>query len=150
MPETDTFVSTMQKWNEIFMRRSMRTFILYSKETGLSMPQIGALFRIHKMPAGVSDLGEELGITPAAASQMLERLFQQKLILREEDPQDRRAKRLVLTEKAKHILHETMHSRQNWLEELDTKLSDQEKEKIVSAMQILIKKAIESYKYTDI
>lgn len=145
----ESFVSVMQQWNEIFMRRSMRTFILYSKETGLSMTQIGALFRIHKMPSGVTDLGEELGITPAAASQMLEKLFQQQLILREENPDDRRAKRIVLTEKGKQIMHQAIHARQSWLEEIDQLLNDKEKIQVISAMEMLLKKATESSQFTE-
>jgi DNA-binding MarR family transcriptional regulator len=141
MSSTNSFVKVMQEWTEVFMRHSMRNFLLYSKKTNLSMPQIGALFRIHKTPSGVSDLGDELGITPAAASQMLERLFQQKLVLRSEDPDDRRAKQIVLTEKGRQVLDDSMHARQSWLDDLAILLSDSEKKQVIAALDILIKKA---------
>jgi len=141
MRSTDPFVSTLQTWIDIFMRRSMQNFILYSKESGLSMSQIGALFHIHRESRGVSDLGDHLGITKAAASQMLERLVQQKLILRSEDAHDRRSKHIVLTEKGSRTLQESMDARQEWLNDLATTFSANEKEQIISALNILIKKA---------
>lgn len=105
------------------------------------MPQFGALFRIYKGASGVSDLGAELAITSGAASQMLERLVQQGLILRSEDPVDRRVKRLVLTEKGRSALRASTHSRQEWLETLAQSLSIDEKEQVIAALNILIDKA---------
>jgi DNA-binding MarR family transcriptional regulator len=141
MPPTDPFVATLHEWIEVFMRRSMRNFLLYSKESSLSMSQIGALFRIHKGVSSVSDLGDDLGITRAAVSQMLERLVQQELILRSEDPHDRRAKQIVLTDKGHRILLESLQARQGWLGDLAGTLSASEKEQIIAALNILIDKA---------
>jgi DNA-binding MarR family transcriptional regulator len=118
----------------------MRSFILYSKENGLSMSQIGALFQIYHGKSNVSGLGEGLGITHAAASQMLDRLVQQKLILRTEDPQDRRVKQLVLTDKGCRIMQESVRARQGWLDDLVSRLSAGQKEQIAAAVKILIEK----------
>jgi DNA-binding MarR family transcriptional regulator len=142
MTVPDRFNDTLREWIEAFMRRSMRNFIRYSRENGLSMSQIGALFQIQRGEGGVTDLGDELGVSSAAASQMLERLLQQELILRTEDPHDRRAKHLVLTDKGRQILQETIHARQGWLTELADTLSDGEKEQIIAALNVLIDKTI--------
>ena len=88
MQPTDAFESTLYRWVEIFMRRSMRSFIHFTKESGLSMSQIGALFHIYRGASGVSDIGDDLGITSAAASQMLENLVRQQLILRSENQRE--------------------------------------------------------------
>jgi DNA-binding MarR family transcriptional regulator len=141
MPTTDPFVVTLRNWIEVFMRRSMRNFIRYSRESGISMPQVGALFHIHRGAGGVSDLGEGLGISSAAASQMLERLVQQGVILRSEASHDRRVKQIALTEKGLHILQESFHARQGWLDDLAQTLSADEKEQITAALKILIEKA---------
>jgi DNA-binding MarR family transcriptional regulator len=141
MLPADPFVITLHEWIEVFMRRSMRNFILYSKESGLSMPQIGALFHVYKGSSGVSDLGDDLGVTSGAASQMLERLVQLQLILRSEDPHDRRYKHLVLTEKGRRTLDDSIHARQGWLDELAHSLSIAEKEQVTDALRILIEKA---------
>ena len=93
MKSSNKFVLTLRDWLDVFMQRSMRDFILFTKEKGLSMSQIGALFQVHRRGAcGGSDIGDELGVTSAAASQMIERLVQQELITRSEDPSDRRLK----------------------------------------------------------
>lgn len=142
MQDSDPFVDSIQKWMEVFMQRSMHHFIRYARDSGLSVPQVGALFHIqHKGGSGVTGLGDGLGVTSAAASQMLERLVQQGLISRSEDPEDRRAKQLALTEKGRQILHESIiQARQVWLDELAGALSNEEKEQVCAALEIMIKK----------
>ena len=141
MQSADPFVNTLGEWIEVFMRRSMHNFICYSKEKGLSMSQIGALFRIFRGKSSVSDISDNLGVTSAAASQMLERLVQQGLILRKEDPNDRRVRQIVLTDKGHQILQESIAVRQGWLENLARTLTDSQREQVTAALNILIEKA---------
>ncbi len=141
MPPPDPLISMLAEWSEVFMSNSMRNFLRFSKESGLTMPQIGALFRIfHKGNTAVSDVGEELGVTRAAASQMLERLVQQGLILRSEDPVDRRMKQIVLTGKGRQLLQESIRARQSWYEHLASALSASEKEQVMAALKLLIER----------
>jgi DNA-binding MarR family transcriptional regulator len=142
MPHADPFVGTLQEWIEVSMDRSIRDFIRYSRESGLSMSQLGALFHIHRMGrSGVTDLGEHLGVTSAAASQMLERLVQQELILRSVDPSDRRVKQIILTAKGLQVLQESIRARQRWLYDLSESLSSTEKETITAVLNVLIRRA---------
>jgi DNA-binding MarR family transcriptional regulator len=142
MSDADPFIVTLRQWTELSMRRSMRNFLRYSRETGLSMSQFGVLFHLsRKQSSGVTNLGDHLGVTSAAVSQMLERLVQQGLILRTEDPNDRRVKKIVLTEKGSQVLQEGLHARQDWLIDLGDTLSDIEKEKITAALNTLVDKA---------
>ena len=140
MPHADPVVVLLQEWLGMFMRRSMRSLIRHMKENDLSMSQIGALFQIDRGRSNVSDLGQRLGISIAAASQMLERLVQQDLIRRSEDPEDRRAKQLILTDKGRRIIRESIDARQGWLEELTASLSGREKEQVATAVRVLIDK----------
>jgi DNA-binding MarR family transcriptional regulator len=142
MSNTDPFVSSFQQWIEIFMHRSLRRFIHFARENGLSMSMIGTLVHLSKKGcAGVTDLGDHLGVTSAASSQMLERLVQQELILRTEDPTDRRVKQIVLTEKGHHVLDEGVRARQGWLDDLVEILTQEEKELIKGALDLMIEKA---------
>ena len=142
MSESDPFVGTLQEWIEVSMHRSIRDFIRYSRESGLSMSQLGALFHIHCMgSSGVTDLGDHLGVTSAAASQMLERLVQQELILRSVDPSDRRVKQIVLTTKGLQVLQESTRARQMWLYDLSETLSNPEKTTVTAALNVLIDRA---------
>jgi MarR family transcriptional regulator, organic hydroperoxide resistance regulator len=142
MQDADAFADTLQKWVEVSMHRSMRHFIGCARGRGLSMPQWGALFLIHRRGgSGVTDLGDDLGVTSSAASQMLERLVQQELVLRSEDPSDRRVKQIVLTDKGLQVIEESMHARQRWVSDLAENLSDEEKGVIITALKLLIDKA---------
>ncbi|HWQ46155.1 MAG TPA: MarR family transcriptional regulator [Longilinea sp.] len=104
------------------------------------MPQIGALFQIQHRKSKVTDLGENLKVSAPAASQMLEKLVQQGLITRSEDPEDRRAKYIVLTEKGSQILQEGILARQSWTSELASTMTDEEKKLVLQAVSVLIAK----------
>ncbi len=144
MPETDSFVATLWEWTEIYMHRSMSSFVAYAKTNGFSMSQIGALFRMRdKNMRGVTEIGDELGVTSAAASQMLDRLVNEGLVTRTEDPDDRRVKRLVLTEKGHELLHHGILARQEWMQDLANTLTTAEREQVIAAMRLLIVKAHE-------
>lgn len=142
MPDPDPFLTTLYRWMEISMRRSMRNFLHYARETGLSMSQISVLFHLRRMRScGVTGLGDHLGVSSAAASQMLERLVQQGLILRSEDPQDRRVKQIVLTDKGRKVIEAGVAARQDWLVDLAESLSATEKQQIGVALNLLVDKA---------
>jgi len=145
MPETtDTLIQTLQEWVETFMRHSMHRFFLFIKENDLSMSQMGALMNIHRLGVcSVSDIGDELGVTSAAASQMLERLVQQGLIERTEDPGDRRAKQIVLTEKGRQMIRKSFDARQAWLGELAANFTPAEREQAHAALRLLLEKTKE-------
>ena len=142
MPEQDHFLAVFQRWIDLFMHRSMRRFLHYARQSGLSMSMIGTLFHLHQREkAGVTDLGDHLGVTSAAASQMLDRLVQQGLIQRSEDPEDRRGKQIVITEQGCQVLEQGLRARQDWLVDLVGELSPPEKDQIMAALEILIQKA---------
>ncbi len=142
MADNETLMNKMRAWMEIFMRHSMRNFIRYAKENGLSLSQCGALIHLHHIgSAGVTDLGDHLGVSSAAASQMLDRLVQQDLILRSEDPGDRRVKQIVLTAKGQRIMEEGICARVSWLADVFNMINPSEKEQIARALDTLIEKA---------
>jgi DNA-binding MarR family transcriptional regulator len=72
---------------------------------------------------------------------MLEQLVRLDLILRSENQRDRRVKQLVLTDKGRQVLQDSMHARQGWLDDLGKDLTPAEKELVTAALQILIEKA---------
>ncbi|MEW6179401.1 MAG: MarR family transcriptional regulator [Chloroflexota bacterium] len=126
------------------MQRSMRSFWQYAKEQGLSMTQMVALRHIHhNEDCNISQISEELGVTAAASSQLLDRLVQQGLVARRENPNDRRNKQLVLTEKGRQILTESTVARQQWLYELVNRLSDEEMEQIIRALELITERMAE-------
>jgi DNA-binding MarR family transcriptional regulator len=142
MQTPDPLVITLQEWFGIFRRRMMGSFFTYAKDKGLTMAQLGAMFHIYQKGAcGVSDIGSDLGVTNSAASQMLERLVQLKLITRSEDPSDRRVKQIVLTDKGRTILQESNQANQDWLESMVQTMNADEREQISHALATLIQKS---------
>src|SRR5271157_2367196 len=85
-----------------------------------------------KWPVDVPDRG----VVPDLST----RLVQQELILRSEDPQDRRVKDIALTDKGRKTLKDSFRARKGWLQELAQALSREEKEQIAAALKILIGK----------
>ena len=144
MTRSDEFTLVLRDWSETFMRRSMHDFIQFSKDSGLSMAQISALFHLHHgSKCGVSEIGELLGVTNAAASQMIDRLVQNGLIERTEDPVDRRAKQLRLTESGRSIVRESIEVRRRWMEKLTDALTIEEQSSIINALTILTNAALD-------
>jgi DNA-binding MarR family transcriptional regulator len=94
----------------------MREFIRTLKDAGLSPSQLNTLMRLHyRGPCPISEVGDDLGVTTAAASQLVERLVQQGLIERGEDPADRRVRRIRLTPQGKALIARGVEARVGWV-----------------------------------
>lgn len=136
---TETIYTTLLHWMQVTMRHSMHNLVLFARERNTSMAMINALFSVHyKGKCGVSDLGENLGVSNAAASQMLEKMVQQGLVAREEDPQDRRNKLITLTDEGSLLVRDSMEARRGWMIELVKMLSPNEQDQIQASLQLLI------------
>ncbi|MGD0879396.1 MAG: MarR family transcriptional regulator [Anaerolineales bacterium] len=138
MSPTKVFTEVIREWSEVFMQRSMRDFRKFMDETGLSFSQINILMRlIHAGSTGVSEIGEQLGVSNAAASQAVDRLVILDLIKRTEDPADRRAKQLALTHKGHTLIESGIEARSRWVEGLTDALTPEQQTMIVSALTLL-------------
>jgi DNA-binding MarR family transcriptional regulator len=138
MSTPKALTEVIRDWSEVFMHRSMRDFRRFMDETGLSFSQINILMRlVHGKSFGVSDIGEQMGITNAAASQAVDRLVQSGLIERTEDPVDRRAKRLALTPKGRELIEKGLEARGKWIEGLTGALTPEQQNMIISALILL-------------
>ncbi len=97
------FEDALREWIRHVMRFSMKGFIEYAAETRLSMPQIALLIRLNgKRRCAVTELGEEFGISGAAASQMVEKLVQMGLLERVE---------------GRAIVERNFEARQGWIKD---------------------------------
>lgn len=138
------FSDALREWVEVFMNRSMRDSIQFWKESGLTMPHIATLMRLyHKGACGVSGVGSHLGVTNAAASQMVDRLVHLGLVARAEDPNDRRGKQLTLTSKGRALVQKSLDARRRWLEDLVAALTHEQQAEIADALARLTEAARE-------
>ncbi len=132
----------IHEWSEVFMRRSGRDFKRFMDETGLSFSQLMVLMRLfHGGACGVSELGVQLGVTNAAASQSIDRLVNLGLIERTEDPRDRRAKQLSLTRKGQTLIEKSLQARSQWIEDLTEALTPEQQKITISALTLLTQAA---------
>ena len=142
MSPSKQFSDVLSEWVGVFMRRSMRDFMHSMKDSGLSMPQLSTLMRLYyHQSCGVSEIGSQLGVTNAPASQMIERLVRQGLLERAEDPTDRRAKQLKLTPKGRTLITKAIEARRRWMEELTTALTREQQAGIITALTSLTEAA---------
>jgi len=138
------FDQSIRAWMDVFMHRSMRGWGLFAKSTGLSMPQFSILMQLHyKGACGMSEISERFEVTPAAASQLVEKLVQSGFILREEDPSDRRAKLLNLTDKGRELIRQGIDERYRWVDQLAEKMTAAERAQASEALEILTRAAHE-------
>lgn len=135
--------NTFNEWMSLVTKNSLGNFMRFAKEKNYSLPQLSALIHLSQhTECNVSGLGDEFGVTNAAISQLLEKMVQQGLVLRSEDPMDRRHKVLVLTEEGEQIARESQIERQKWLFNLIDILTEEEQNQVEQALRLLINKAI--------
>lgn len=66
---------------------------------GVTLPQLRILFRVRAQPGiDVRGLATDLGISPSAVSQQVDKLVARAMLRRDENPDDRRHVRLELTD----------------------------------------------------
>ena len=144
MTGSPQFSQAIRSWMDVFMHRSMRSWNLFAKSTGLSMPQFSILMQLHhRGGCGMSEISERFEVTPAAASQLVDKLVQSGFIKRDEDPNDRRAKLLNLTDKGRELIRQGIEERYRWVDQLAEKLSTEERAQVSDALNIMTRAAHE-------
>lgn len=142
MDSSEIFSSTMRTWSDLATSHSMQALIRSIKASGLSMPQFSVLMRLHyRGPCEVADIGVQLGITAAAASQLVDRLVQCGLLNRVEDSHDRRVRQISLTESGQALVKQALETRNAWTAALTARLTRAQQSRIAAALTDLIEAA---------
>jgi DNA-binding MarR family transcriptional regulator len=138
MSSVEQFSEVLHDWVRVFMRRSGQDFKKFMDDSGLSFSQVNTLMRLHFTgQVDISNVGEQLGISNAAASQLVERLVKMGLLERREDAVDRRVKRLTLTPAGHALAEKLVDIRRNWMEKFTDSLTPQQRDSISDALQVL-------------
>lgn len=142
MSPTKQFSDVMREWSEVFMHRSVHDFKRFMDDSGISMSHIHILMRLfHGGACGISDIGDQLGVTNAAASQTVDRLVTMGLLARTEDLSDRRVKQVTLTEQGRNLIQQGIEARRKWIEGLTDALTPEQQNMIISALTLLTEAA---------
>lgn len=138
MTKPARFSKTLRAWMDVFMHRSMRGWGHFAKSTGLSMPQMSILMQLHyRGPCGISDISDRFDFSPAAASQLVDKLVQAGYLARAEDPSDRRAKLLTLSTKGDALIQHGIEERYRWTDDIAVTLSAEDQTKVADALEVL-------------
>jgi len=144
MPTPLQTKTALRRWLEVTMTRSMHDWIRYVKASGFSMPQFRLLMQLYYQgtACGISQISDDMAITNPAASQLVDKMVQSGLLERAEDPNDRRAKLVTLSEKGREFVQNGIEQRYLWVNDLAEMLDDAESQAVTRALTILTDKAL--------
>ena len=144
MTDQDEFTNVLHLWMDAFMHRSMSGLNHFARCSGLPMQQFSVMMQLyHKGSCGMSEISDRFGVTPAAASQLVDRLVHAGYLERTEDLYDRRAKYLTLSTSGSDLIRKGLDERYRWMDHLAEYLSPTEQEKISEALTLLTNAARE-------
>jgi DNA-binding MarR family transcriptional regulator len=139
MQETKQIRALLRDWVESFTMRSMHGMSLYARSAGLSMPQFSLLMRLyHTGGCEVHDIGSQFEVSAGAASQLVDRLVQGGLVVRTEDPRDRRVRQIALSDQGRVFIQKGIVERYGWVDELVEGLGAQERAGLVKWLPALM------------
>jgi MarR family transcriptional regulator, organic hydroperoxide resistance regulator len=105
-PATELSPSLKAFYRQI-MKRSLRHIASVVQKYDLSFGQLGTLMRLQATGASsVTTIAENANLSLAAASHMVNRLVERGLLERREDPDDRRQKRVTISEVGRALIQD--------------------------------------------
>lgn len=113
------------------------------EESGLSMTQCKALLELGGLgeatePRQIGDLAETFGVSVPSMSRAVEGLVRARLATRVEDAEDRRVRRVAITEKGKKLVDRLLVVRQAGMEAFAESLSAAQRRKLDAAIDALM------------
>jgi DNA-binding MarR family transcriptional regulator len=114
-------------------------------ELDLSVTQLKALCALDAQgeERSVKALAESMGVSLPTMSRAVDGLFERGFVLREEDPVDRRMKRLRLTDAGRRVPLALNEARLSALQELIGSLGDEEAEALEHALTLILRQRSE-------
>jgi len=111
-----------------------------SRGADFSLAQYRVLMLVkHRGAMSIHDLQQQLNIAQSTASEMVERLVQQNLLLREKDPNDRRITVFKLSKQAEKILDRRRDVMNDCYRKVLEPLSPEEQRELVEAFETIVR-----------
>ena len=108
----------------------------------LSMAQLKAVMLLCRTGRARSrEVADGLGIAPSAATPLIDRLVEQKLAVREDDPADRRIVWILPTKKAQAVYDELLHTSHDVLEDVISEVPAKERKAVRDSVELLAEAA---------
>ncbi len=107
-------------------------------EEDVTLPQYRALILVaSRGPQSVASLAHHLGVTPATATRMCDRLERKKLIERVQNPSDRRQVEVSLTTSARELIATVTQRRREEIEDLARTINPEDRVVLIEALRQL-------------
>ena len=117
---------------DLLKRMSQLSVMKPPSESPLSMPQVAMLSWVARSPGcGVQEIAQGLHVTPPTVSVGVRRLINGGWLEQKEDPNDRRARPLFLTEKGEAFVDIIEQHRTQTIKLFLSGLSNDEKEQLI-------------------
>jgi DNA-binding MarR family transcriptional regulator len=112
-------------------------------DTGLTFVQMKTLVTVGSDPdeeTSVKHVAESLGVSVPSASRAVDGIVKKGLATRLEDPDDRRVRRITLTDEGQELVDKIVSSRLEGMERFVAELGDAERSKLDSALEVLLER----------
>lgn len=140
MTTQNDYLETMENWAKLYFFQSLTDFFNYLKQTDLSLLQAYALAHLFfKGPLKMSDLCEHMQVSPAAASQLVDRLEKLEMVARTSEPGDRRVRKIVVLDKGQNFVQENFRFSQSWITEIPADIAPEQVAQITEVLTMLLK-----------
>jgi DNA-binding MarR family transcriptional regulator len=138
--DTAARVSALVRHLFLYDRGNMLRVI---EESGLSMTQCKAVLELgglgkEREARHVSDLAEALGVSVPSMSRAVDGLVKKRLATRVEDAEDRRVKRVAITDRGKQLVDTLLVVRQAGIEAFAASLTPAQRRKLDAAVDALM------------
>jgi DNA-binding MarR family transcriptional regulator len=133
---TDQLAADLARFIGQVMKGDQSELIALIAELDLTMAQMRGLFVLDASERGLAltELAPQMGLSVAAAGRAVDGLVRHGFVTRSEDPDDRRIKRLALTDEGQATLRRVMEARLVGLRRFAAGLGDQEREALSAAL----------------
>ena len=133
------YMETLENWAKLYFFQSLTDFFNYLKQTDLSLLQAYALtYLFFKGSMKMSNLCEHMMVSPAAASQLIDRLEKLEMVARISDPTDRRVRKIIVLDKGMSFVQENFRFSQSWISEIPADMSLEQVSQIAEVLSMLL------------
>ena len=146
MTTQNDYMETMVNWAKLYFFQSLTDFFNYLKQTDLSLLQAYALtYLFFKGSMKMSNLCEHMMVSPAAASQLIDRLEKLEMVARISDPTDRRVRKIIVLDKGMSFVQENFRFSQSWISEIPADMSLEQVSQIAEVLSMLLQSSSKKY-----
>jgi DNA-binding MarR family transcriptional regulator len=136
----ERLASGLRRLAQSFTLRSLQEWRGYVKSSRLSIQQYIVLMQLlHGGSCGVRQIGEKLEISSPAASQLVNRLVEAGLAERSESREDRRARRVALSQKGRELVSRGFGGHLRWVDELAASIAAEDRAAVLEVLPRLLR-----------